>query len=235
MRLRVKFTKTGSMSYISHLDIMRYFQKALRRVEADVSLSEGFSPHMQMSFALPLSLGMESLGEYFDVDMKSCGPTEDLKNDLNEQMCGEIRVVSIKSIPQDKANKCMSQVAAADYSADLKKQSGEPYLTEEKAAEEIKRYMDQPQIIVLKKTKRHEEEADIKPFIYSFERKGEKYRMRLRAGSVNHIKCEAVIRSFVDFTGGEYDALQCEMCRDDLLLETENGFLPLDSIGEEIV
>lgn len=53
------------MKFIGHLDVMRYFQKALRRAGMDVAFSEGFSPHMIMSFAAPLGVGITSSGEYF--------------------------------------------------------------------------------------------------------------------------------------------------------------------------
>ena len=56
MKLRIKFSKHGSMKFIGHLDIMRYFQKAIRRSEIDVAYSEGFSPHQKMSFAAPLGV-----------------------------------------------------------------------------------------------------------------------------------------------------------------------------------
>ena len=63
MKVRVKFEKTGPMKYIGHLDMMRFFQKAIRRAGIDVAYSEGFSPHMIMSFAYPLGVGMTSSGE----------------------------------------------------------------------------------------------------------------------------------------------------------------------------
>ncbi len=69
MRLRIKFCKTGELKYIGHLDVMRYFQKVLRRARLNVAFSWGFHPHMIMSFALPLGVGVTSTGEYFDVDM----------------------------------------------------------------------------------------------------------------------------------------------------------------------
>ncbi len=50
------------MKFIGHLDVMRYFQKALRRAEIDVKFSEGMSPHMIMSFAAPLGVGLTSDG-----------------------------------------------------------------------------------------------------------------------------------------------------------------------------
>ena len=51
MKIRVKFSKHGAMKFIGHLDIMRYFQKAIRRAEIPIVFTEGFSPHMVMSFA----------------------------------------------------------------------------------------------------------------------------------------------------------------------------------------
>ena len=57
------------MKFVGHLDTMRYFQKAIRRAELPVAFSGGYSPHMIMSFAVPLGVGMESLGDYFDLEM----------------------------------------------------------------------------------------------------------------------------------------------------------------------
>ena len=57
LKVRIKFAKHGVMKFIGHLDVMRYFQKALRRAEIEVKFSEGMSPHMIMSFAAPLGVG----------------------------------------------------------------------------------------------------------------------------------------------------------------------------------
>ena len=59
MKVRIKFSKLGNMRFIGHLDIMRYFQKAMRRAKIPIKYSEGFSPHQIMSFASPLSIGVE--------------------------------------------------------------------------------------------------------------------------------------------------------------------------------
>ena len=53
MKVRIKFSKYGALRFIGHLDVMRYFQKAIRRAEIDIAYSEGFSPHQIMSFASP--------------------------------------------------------------------------------------------------------------------------------------------------------------------------------------
>jgi len=65
--LRIIYTKVGKVRFISHLDIIRTIQRALRRAELPVALSEGFSPHFQISYGQPLSLGIESECEFADV------------------------------------------------------------------------------------------------------------------------------------------------------------------------
>ena len=62
LKIRIKFAKEGTMKFIGHLDIMRYFQKVMRRADVDIRYSEGFSPHQIMSFAAPLGVGLESRG-----------------------------------------------------------------------------------------------------------------------------------------------------------------------------
>ena len=64
MKVRIKFTKEGPMKFVGHLDTMRYFQKAIRRAELPIAFSGGYSPHMIMSFAAPLGVGVTSTGEY---------------------------------------------------------------------------------------------------------------------------------------------------------------------------
>ena len=63
IKIRIKFRKYGVMRFIGHLDIMRYFQKAIRRANIPIAFSGGFSPHMIMSFAAPLGVGVTSAGE----------------------------------------------------------------------------------------------------------------------------------------------------------------------------
>ncbi len=58
------------LRFIGHLDVMRFFQKAIRRAGIDIAYSSGFSPHQIMSFASPLGLGVESRGEYLDIQVQ---------------------------------------------------------------------------------------------------------------------------------------------------------------------
>ena len=68
LKIRIKFRKQGSMKFVGHLDMMRYFQKAMRRADVKIRYSEGFSPHQIMSFAAPLGVGITSNGEYLDIE-----------------------------------------------------------------------------------------------------------------------------------------------------------------------
>ena len=70
MKIRIEFSKTGVLKFIGHLDIMRYFQKAIRRSGIDIAYTEGFSPHQVMSFAAPLGVGLESESEYLDIEVR---------------------------------------------------------------------------------------------------------------------------------------------------------------------
>ena len=74
MKIRIKFRKYGTMKFIGHLDVMRYFQKAIRRADVDVCYSGGFSPHQIMSFAAPLGVGITSRGEYVATSMSTYSP-----------------------------------------------------------------------------------------------------------------------------------------------------------------
>ena len=69
MKIRIKFRKYGVMKFIGHLDIMRFFQKVMRRADIPIAFTGGFSPHMIMSFANPLGVGVTSDGEYFDIEL----------------------------------------------------------------------------------------------------------------------------------------------------------------------
>ena len=83
MKLRVKFKKYGPIRFIGHLDVMRYFQKAIRRAGLDVAYTGGYSPHQIMTFASPLGVGMESNGEYMDIEVHSLTSCEDAMERLN--------------------------------------------------------------------------------------------------------------------------------------------------------
>ena len=147
MKLRIKFAKYGALKFIGHLDVMRFFQKAVRRADIDIAYTGGFSPHQIMSFAAPLGVGLESNGEYMDIEVNSVTSSKDMLEALNRQMVEGIHVLEVKMLPDDAGN-AMASVAAAAYSIGFR-QGYEPDFDYRNA---LRAFYEQPEIIVTKKT-----------------------------------------------------------------------------------
>lgn len=92
---RALFEKVGSARFISHLDLMRLFQRAFKRAGLPLTHTQGFNPRPSVSIALPLSLGAESHCELLDFDLESPVPLEDIRNRLNAALIDGIRVQEV--------------------------------------------------------------------------------------------------------------------------------------------
>lgn len=232
MNIRMKFKKSGCMKFIGHLDVMRYFQKAIRRAEIDIAYSEGFSPHMIMSFAAPLGVGLTSEGEYVDLQVNSCKNSKAAVDALNKVMVEGMEVVSFKLLPENVKN-AMSSVAAADYFVNFR-EGYAPENWEEKFAEFLKK----EEMLIVKKTKRSEAEVDLKPMLYKTELKDGGIFMQVACGSVNNLKPELVMEAFSKDAGIELAPFALEVCRlevyADLGDETTKKIVPLEELGEDI-
>ena len=84
MKVRIKFSKEGPVKFVGHLDTMRYFQKALRRAELPVAFSGGYSPHMIMSFAVPLGVALVAAADYLVEFRPGKEPSIDWKSRVKE-------------------------------------------------------------------------------------------------------------------------------------------------------
>lgn len=103
MILRVKFTKENYLKFISHLDLMRLFQRAFRRGHIPIEYSKGFNPQPKFSIANPLALGIESIEEYMDIDLNNKMPIEDFIDIMNKELPDGIRVLDAKYIEDKKS------------------------------------------------------------------------------------------------------------------------------------
>ncbi len=86
------FSKTGMMKYISHLDLMRLFMRAMRRADLPLKLSEGFSPHPKLSLKRALKLGLESEHEEGTIALRFPVSPDEFKNKLQPQLPEGIRI-----------------------------------------------------------------------------------------------------------------------------------------------
>lgn len=234
MKVRIKFAKEGAMKFIGHLDIMRYFQKAMRRGNIDIAFTEGFSPHMIMSFAAPLGVGLTSTGEYLDIEVQTEISSKDAIEQLNACMVEGMKVLSFRRIPQEKASKAMSLVAAADYLVNFR-EGKEPDLEYKSRLVE---FYDRETITIIKKTKKSEKEVDIKPMIYALELREDGIYMQLATGSVNNLKPELVMEAFAQYLGMEMEPFSLLVHRlevyADLGNEKKRSLVSLEDLGEDI-
>lgn len=193
MKVRIKFSKYGPVKFIGHLDVMRYFQKAIRRAEIDIAYSEGFSPHQIMSFAAPLSVGHTSEGEYFDIEVNTFTSEKDLKERLQAVMVEGIDIIKVQLLPEGEGN-AMASVEAASYLVTFREGTDLPVNWQDK----LKVFYMQPSIPVVKKTKKGEKEINLKDSIYELEIREHGIYMLLDASSGGNIKPAFVLDCFFD-------------------------------------
>lgn len=93
LRMNFVFSKTGTMRFISHLDLMRLFTRALRRATIPVKISQGFNPHPKLSIARAIKLGVESGREAAAVLLREPVNEHDFRERLNRQLPEGIRVI----------------------------------------------------------------------------------------------------------------------------------------------
>ena len=108
-----KYSKTGYLKYISHLDVLRFIQRSVKRAGIKAKYSEGFNPHMKTSFGYPLSLGIESIGEYFELELNENIEPELFKEKMNSVMPKEMQI--IKADYSNDAESLMKRCAYARY------------------------------------------------------------------------------------------------------------------------
>ena len=234
MKVRIKFSKVGPMKFVGHLDTMRYFQKAIRRAGLPVAFSGGYSPHMIMSFAAPLGVGIESRGEYFDVEFTETIPTGEIVQRLNATMAEGVTVLSARQVEDGKAGNAMSLVAAADYFVSFRP-GKEPAVDWKEKAEEFLRL---PEIWVTKQTKKGEKQIDIRPHIYKMEIQGEKIFYTLASASSNYTKPETVTDALFAWQNVELPPFAYRVERlevyADIGTEENHKFVTLEALGEEV-
>ena len=219
-KLRVKFSKNGPIKFIGHLDVMRYFQKAIRRADIDIKYSEGFSPHQVLSFAQPLSVGTTSDGEYLDMTVNSMTSTADIKDRLNSVMNEGIEILAVEQL-SDNAEKAMTCSAAAEYKVRFR-ESLKPdfdWITE------MEKYLSQDKLPAMKKTKSGEKEIDMKHMIfnYSFDREDESVSLLLSMSSSETLKVALLFDGLFKYLGKELDPISLDIHRVDIYRQGEEG------------
>ncbi len=220
IRLRIKFSKHGAIRFIGHLDVMRFFQKAIRRAGIDVAYTGGFSPHQIMSFAAPLGVGAESNGEYMDIEVRSLTSCEDVMRRLNDSCVPGIRVTAVYILPE-KAGNAMASVAAASYTVRFAPGKA-PDID---MAQALPRFLEKESILITKEGKKGTREVDIRPGIYSCRWEDDALHLLVDASSAGNIKPVQIVEALLR----EYHKTLAENA---LLITREELYGAVDLAGE---
>lgn len=113
MRIWIRFSKEAPLRYLSHLDLLRAWQRAIRRTGIPMAYSAGFNPHPKMSFASALAVGVTSEAEYLDIVFARDLDKEDVAR-LSSMLPSGMRILATREVPSE-TPPLMALVAAASY------------------------------------------------------------------------------------------------------------------------
>lgn len=163
MRMIVVFEKGFALRHIGHLDLMRTIQRALRRTDLPIRYSKGFSPHIQLSFAAPLSVGVVGAREVMDVPMEGDVTGEVFVAAMNTVLPQCLRVMAARPVAEDFPT-LMALVAGSRIRVDI-----EASPEADSVAEAFPRFMADENCVTLRKTKAGENMTNIRPFVQEAE------------------------------------------------------------------
>ena len=228
MKLRIKFTKNGCLKFIGHLDIMSYFQKAMRRAGIDIAYSAGFSPHQIMSFAAPLGVGMTSDGEYFDMEANSVTSAKDIKARLNAVMADGIVVTDVRLLPEGAKN-AMASVAAASYTVRIR----DGHDLSVPLAEAAARFHASKHAFFVKQTQKSEVTLDLKDGVHALSAADQTVSMTIDTGSSSNLKPAMIMQTLYSHYGKQPQEFDFVIHRLETYGRTDDGLLvPLSEAGE---
>lgn len=194
-KARIFFKKQGRAKYISHLDLSRAFQRALKRSELPVWYTEGFHPHIYITFALPLSLGAESECEAADFRLETECTAEQILTALAPQMPEGLEVFAVSE-----GKTPVADIGYCNYTAQVE-------FGEEKNLNQLfEEFINLHEIPVEKNSKKGKKVVDIKPFIEvraaEFSENTARLELCLPAGSAGfNVNPALVLEAFAKFAG----------------------------------
>ncbi len=212
MKYIVEFSKSEDVKYVSHLDVIRMFNRTMRRCDLPMSYSQGFNPHSLMTFAHPLGVGISSKCELVKIAFET--ETDNLTERLNKGFPPGFRALNSKTTEEKSPFKGLKY---ADYTVKImgKIDGG------------IEKVFEKPEIIMEKKTKSGVRDTDIRPLIKSYNITGKsdsvfEFGAILNCGEVN-LKPELLINALEAYSDTVADDFF--ICRNALLDENEEKLI----------
>lgn len=214
MKYRIKFAKVGKTRFIGHLDLLKVFQRAIKRAEIPVAYSKGFNPHQLIGFAAPLPLGMAGKGEYVDIELREEFEPDDIVFRLNEVMPEGLEIIEVRKLEKNEKN-CAASVESAVYEIEFSEKIDRfDYF--------IDKMMREEKLEIERKSKRKTKVVDIKPDIFSVENISDENCTRIKvvisAGSQRNLKPELLVEYIYGYIGKSFEPLAVKYKRIELIM-----------------
>ena len=216
----VKFSKTGTICYTSHLDIMRLFNRVIKRAGIKLAYSHGFNPHPKMVFAQPLSLGYTGLNEYIEIETTEDHEPGYIAEKLSELMPPGLDIKGCERMAEGRKT-LAAMTVAAEYMIEIPLAKSVD-MSDEEIAEF---YMSQDRIVTLKKQKKKKVpvEIDIKPMIRQLQVLQQNglivMNTMLDSGSISNLSPELLIKTFTERLGIDTDRSEMDVTRKKIFFE----------------
>ena len=220
MKMIVVFEKAPRLRHIGHLDLMRAMQRALRRSGLPLRYSQGFNPHILITFAAPLSVGMPGEREIMEVPIEGEMTGEAFLEKLSAALPPDLPAIS--AVPVDDRHPApMALLAAAVYRAELEE-------VPEGLSDAIEKYLALKEIPAIRKTKTGMKPCDLRPMIYSLALNGNTLTMVLALCEQATCKPDLLLSSLFEFAGAERPRALITRMR--LLGEKDGALAPLETL-----
>ena len=216
MRAMIRFGKQPRLRFISHLDLQRFFQRALNRTGLPVAYTQGFNPHAVMSFGSALALGWTSEYEIFDVKLSVPMGRKRTEEAMRQALPEDLPVLEVRMV-DDRHPAPMAMVRASDYEIALSGENAGAVL------DAVDAFLASKQVMAVRKTKSGEKEIDIRPLAISLERAGDVLLARLKLTETDTLKPDLLVNSLAKLAGVEPP--EARIHRKCLLGEDESGAL----------
>lgn len=229
-KYRIKFSKLGRIRFIGHLDLLKTFQRAIKRADLPISYSEGFNPHQKISFALPLPLGMESVAEYLDIRLDKDLPASEVFEMLRKEMPIGIDILKVYKLKDDEKS-AASIVCAGEYEVILQQQ-----LNVEEFNKKIDILLNLQEINIEKQTKKRGKEViktvNIRSEIYEIKAIDiNKIKICIATGSIKNLKPDILMKYIFSYFNFEYDKCKIYYKRLSLMKEKDGKLVSLDELS----
>ena len=243
-KIRSKFYKKEDMIFISHLDLVRIFERAFRRAYIPISYTQGFNPHPIMAFATALGVGISSESEYIDIELNEKIDLIEFMDRLNNQLPKGLKIIKSQYISKDE----VSLMATIQYSSYVVKVNLTEKINEKELKCKLKSFLELKEIKDLKTIKKkkgfkktnknHIKEINIRPLIKELslikkENNEVLLMMLLSAGSSGNLKPETVVKKFQEEMRISINLEKVRVNRLELFKEIEpQPLTPLDNIND---